>query len=112
MAGLGLLLCACAGAAEIAILHTGFVMRAERVECGEQVCVLHTGAGRIELPASSVARIESEPDEPKPVAAEVEPVKPVEKPKAAKSARELVEEMARRHGLPPDQSVRRSSGFA
>lgn len=102
LAGLGLLLCLWAGAVEIAVLHTGFHMRAEKVECGEQVCVLYTGAGRIELPASSVARIEGEPDEPKPVAAQVEPVKPEETPKAAKSARELVEEMARRNGLPPE----------
>ena len=58
LTGLGLCLCVCACAAEIAVLHTGFHLRAEKVECGVQVCVLHTGAGRIELPASAVARIE------------------------------------------------------
>jgi soluble lytic murein transglycosylase-like protein len=100
--GIGLLLCSWAAAAEIAVLHTGFQMRADRVECGGQVCVLHTGTGRIELPASSVARIESEPDEPKPSAAVVEPVQKIEQVRAPKTARELVEEMARLNGLPPE----------
>jgi soluble lytic murein transglycosylase-like protein len=102
LAGLSLCLCVCAGAAEIAVLHTGFHMRAEKVECGEQVCVLHTGAGRIELPASAVARIESEPDDLRPSVSEAAPVEQVEMPKAAKSARELVDEMAHRNGLPPE----------
>lgn len=102
VAALGLCVCVCVGAAEIAVLHTGFQMRADKVECGEQVCVLHTGAGRIELPASAVARIESVPDDPRPSVAEAAPVKQAEMPKAAKSARELVDEMARKNGLPPE----------
>ncbi|MBA3974449.1 MAG: lytic transglycosylase [Candidatus Solibacter sp.] len=101
-AAAGLCFCLCAGAAEIAVLHTGFHMRADKVECGGQVCVLHSGAGRIELPASAVARIESEPDEPKPSVAQAEPLKKIEQPKAARTARELVDEMARRNGLPPE----------
>lgn len=102
IAGLGLCLCAGAAAAEIAVLHTGFQMRADKVECRGQVCVLHTGTGRIELPASSVERVEIEPEEPRPVEPQAAAAKPIEKPQAAKSARELVEEMARLNGLPPE----------
>ncbi|HNY40464.1 MAG TPA: lytic transglycosylase domain-containing protein [Bryobacteraceae bacterium] len=88
-------------AAEIAVLHTGFRMRADKVECAGETCVLHTGAGRIELGASAVARIEFEPDPPQPT----EPAaasKPTPRINSARTPRELIDEIASRNGLPPE----------
>jgi soluble lytic murein transglycosylase-like protein len=98
-----LLLCPALSAAEIAVLHTGFRMKADKVQCGSEVCVLHEGAGRIELDAALVARVEVEPDEPRPN----EP-SPAVQPAAAtairvaKTPRELIDDMAARNGLPPE----------
>ena len=98
-----LALCPALTAAEVAVLHTGFRMKADRVECGGQVCVLHQGVGRIELDASLVARVEVEhdahrPNEPTPAA---QPSDDAE-PKAARTPREMIDEMAARNGLPPE----------
>lgn len=98
-----LLACPAADAAEIAVLHTGFRMRADRVICEGGTCVLHSGAGRIELAASAVAGVEFEPDPPKPdePAPAVSPT-PAASSKAARTPREMIEEMAERNGLPPE----------
>ena len=98
-----LLLCPALTAAEVAVLHTGFRMKADRVECAGQVCVLHEGAGRIELDAALVARVEVEPDEPRPN----EPSPAIQPAaataiKVARSPRELIDDMAARNGLPPE----------
>jgi soluble lytic murein transglycosylase-like protein len=101
---LALILCPALVASEIAVLHTGFRMKADKVECGTELCVLHTGAGRIELNASVVARIEFEPDPPRPIEPPTaEPPQPVVLPnKAARTPRELIDEIALRNGLPPE----------
>ncbi len=98
-----LLLCPALTASEVAVLHTGFRMKADKVECGSTVCVLHEGAGRIELDASLVARVEVEPDEPRPneLTPAVQPAAEAA-PKAARTPRELIDELAARNGLPPE----------
>ncbi len=86
--------------AEIAVLHSGARMRADRIERIDQRMVLHQGGGRIELDAALVERIEME-DEP---AADLppQPIEPPPGPPPAKSPREPVTEAARRYGLPPE----------
>jgi soluble lytic murein transglycosylase-like protein len=85
-------------AAEYAVLHTGARVQATRIEKQDGRYVLHTGSGRIEIEAALVAGLEHE-DDPVEAVAAVEAA-PVVKP--ALSARELVTEAARRHGLPPE----------
>jgi len=98
-----LVICPAADAAEVAVLHTGFRMRADKVICGAGTCVLHTGAGRIELAASAVAGIEFEPDPPPPVEPppDARPA-PAERIAGRRTPREWIDEMAARHGLPPE----------
>jgi soluble lytic murein transglycosylase-like protein len=101
---LALLLCPALAGSETAVLHTGFRIKADKVECSAGVCVLSTGGGRIELSASAVARIEFEPDPPRPIELPTaEPTKvavpPIRKPR---TPRELIDEIAVRNGLPPE----------
>lgn len=98
-----LLLCPALTAAEIAVLHTGFRMKADKVQCGSDVCVLHEGAGRIELDAALVARVEVEPGEPRPneLPPTVQPAAAAA-PKVARTPRELIDAMAALNGLPPE----------
>ena len=97
------LVCLYADAAEIAVLHNGSRMRAEKVMCEGDTCVLRTGEGRIELAASAVASVEFEPDPPEinEPAPAVPPV-PSALTKAPRTPRELIDEMAARNGLPPE----------
>lgn len=85
-------------AGEYAVLDTGFRLRADRAERDGELVRLYVGAGVIELPARNVLRLEQEEaveahqPEPEPAAqTQLEP---------AIDPRRLIEEAARRHGLP------------
>jgi soluble lytic murein transglycosylase-like protein len=106
-------LCIPALGAEYAVLENGFRMRVDHHErAGDIVRLFTTRDAFVELPASSVVAFEAEdyvapPPAPAPVAPVGTPV--MVPPDAAephaepvpKSARELVEEAALKHGLPP-----------
>lgn len=98
-----LAVCPLAQAAEIAVLHTGFRMRADKVVCHGQVCVLHMGEGRIEVAASAVAGVEFDPDPPQPSEpAQTTVTRAADESKAPRTPRALIDEMAARNGLPPE----------
>ena len=107
LAGAALLVASQAFAGEFAVLTNGHSIRIDRHETAGRNVRLYSGAGFVELPSSSVARFEEEyrpaaaaAAQP-PAAAEVEPQR-------------LVEEAAKRYGLPPQflSSVARAeSGF-
>lgn len=85
-------------AADIAVLHSGARLRADRIETSGTQYILHTAGGRIELPADAVESLEHIED-PAPVpaaaaAAEAAPVRSL-------TPKQLVDEAAIRHGLPP-----------
>ena len=88
-----ILIASCALAGEFAVLDTGFQIHAERHEVDGDVVRLYTEHGEIELPATSVVAFESE------VPATSEPV-PVEPDEA--TPKELIDEAAKRYGLPPE----------
>jgi soluble lytic murein transglycosylase-like protein len=88
-----------AGAGEVAVLHSGFRLRADRLERRGERVVLHTGQGAIELEASAIASIEVEEAAPVAPAAVPAPAPPASPPP---SARELVSAAAGRYGLPPE----------
>lgn len=89
-------------AGDLVTLSTGAQMTVARAECrgGGGACVLHVDGGRIEMPASSVERIERLPEPPRaaepPPAVKAKPAEPPGDP------RTLVTEAALRHGLPPE----------
>lgn len=90
---------ACAAlAGEYAVLDTGFRLRADRAERAGDLVRLYVGAGVIELPARNVLRLEQEEaveiDKPEP-----EPAART-RPQTTIDPRRLIEEAARRHGLP------------
>lgn len=92
-----LYLCVAASAlaAEYAVLDNGFRIRADRHEIDGATIRLFTEHGRIELPASSVVAFE--PDDfvaRKPA--------PEQKADPPRSPEQLVEQAARRYGLPPE----------
>jgi soluble lytic murein transglycosylase-like protein len=84
--------------AEIAVLHSGFRLRADRIECGGGRCILSVDGGQVELERSEIDFIEPDdtppPALPAPAAAAGNT--------APKSARQLVTEAALRNGLPPE----------
>ena len=86
-------------AGEYAILDTGFRIRAERHEVREGIVRLFTEGGEIEIPAQSVVGFEVEEH----VAAR-QPVAPPEAPppEAPPDAKALVEQAARKYGLPAE----------
>ncbi|GIU76006.1 MAG: hypothetical protein KatS3mg004_3093 [Bryobacteraceae bacterium] len=96
-----LFLAVSARGAVLVTFTTGAQMSALQAEClhGEARCVLYFEGGRIELPASSIAGIESlpAPEEPREAAPAAPPPQ-----KARRDPRELVTEAALRHGLPPE----------
>lgn len=101
-----ILLCLPALAGEYAVLQSGFRIKVDRYEQVGSNIRLHTGPGSmIELPAASIAAFE--PDEyvpPPPPAPEPQPAAPAQpEPKPApKTPKDLVDEAARKHGLPAD----------
>lgn len=103
------LLCLPAMAAEYAVLQSGFRIRVERYErAGEFVRLYTGGESMIELPASAVAAFEPDeyvappPPPPAPMAASAEPPTAPEPVAAVRSPQELVEQAAKKHGLPPE----------
>jgi soluble lytic murein transglycosylase-like protein len=84
-------------AGEYAVLDTGFRLRADRAERVGEIVRLYVGAGVIELPAQSVVRLEPEEAVAAP---EPQPEPPARRPEQAIDPRRLIEEAARRHGLP------------
>lgn len=96
---LGLSLAAAALAGEYAVLATGFRLRADRVERDGEIVRLYLGGGLIEIDARSLVRLEKEEaaDLTGPVA---EPTPATRTPEPPADPRRLIEEAARRHGLP------------
>lgn len=92
LAGLSLLLAGQAMAGEFAILANGHSLRIDRHEAAGEKVRLYAGSGFVELPASAVVRFE---EEYRPEAA------PAPADPAPADTRRLVEEAARRYGLPP-----------
>jgi soluble lytic murein transglycosylase-like protein len=98
----GMLLSASAFAGEYAVLATGFRIHAVRHEMENGVVQLITENGTISLTAEQIVAFEAEPDAPKPTpAAAPVPAPAAIAEKKPLSARELVDEAARRNGLPP-----------
>lgn len=87
-----------AHAAEFAILRTGAVLRADRIERTPERVILYSASGRTELPPDQIESYESvaEPAPP-PLAVSAPP--PVTPP-VPRSIPELLSEAAERHGLP------------
>lgn len=97
-------------AAEDAILTTGARIRADRHELTEHTVKLHTRGGIIEIPSSTVQGFEpvespgfaanpEGPSAPAPVARA--PLNPPPPPPARVHPKQLVQEAAERHGIPP-----------
>ena len=89
-----------AWAGEYAVLANGFRLRVDTHEKVGGIVRLHTSGGTIELPSAQVSHFEQEeivpeapPSSPSPEDASVKP---------AISPRELVEEAAKKWGLPPE----------
>lgn len=87
---------------DLATLVNGHQIRADRHELQGSVVRLYTGGGVLELPASSIASIETwAPPAPAPVAPAGPTVAPAPVPPRAASSHELIDEAAERYGLPP-----------
>ena len=93
-----LLACLPVCAADLAVLQTGARLRADRIEKTATQYILHSADGRIELPLDAVESIEHI-DDPAPVSAVVPSA--AAKPAVALTPKQLVDEAALRHGLPP-----------
>lgn len=89
-------------AADLVTFHTGAQMTVLRAECPADagLCTLHFDAGRVELPASAILRIEPLPEPDRPPAQP--PADPRAEAQQARDPRQLVTEAALRHGLPPE----------
>jgi soluble lytic murein transglycosylase-like protein len=83
---------------EYAVLRNGFRMRVDRVERAGDRVRLHAASGVTELPAAEILEIEADdapPDPPRPGA-------PLPVPAFPATPRQLVDEAAAHHGLPPE----------
>ncbi|MCW5976540.1 MAG: lytic transglycosylase domain-containing protein [Bryobacteraceae bacterium] len=98
------LLAGVATAAEYAVLHNNFRIRAERHETDGDIVRLATEAGVIELSASDIVGFEPEEHVPAPTPpAFTEAVpQPPERPAPPADPMELLARAAERHGLPPE----------
>jgi soluble lytic murein transglycosylase-like protein len=99
-------------AGEYAVLSNGFRIYADRHEIRDGRVTLYIGEGTMEFPAVEVARFEHQEDAP----AEAGPVAATPVPEAAPALtpREIVQEAARRYGLPlslVEGVARAESGF-
>jgi soluble lytic murein transglycosylase-like protein len=90
-------------AGEYAILKTGLRLRTDRHEISGDMVRLYSGQGFVELSAAQVASFEAEDYVPPPPAPTVAlAAAPVSAPaKPARSPKELLDQAALRHGLPP-----------
>lgn len=84
-------------AADIAVLQSGARLRADRIEKTATQYILYTAEGRIELPAEAVESVEHL-DEPVPMPATAVTVAV---PVPQRTPKQLIDEAAQRHGLPP-----------
>ncbi|MBI1358397.1 MAG: transglycosylase SLT domain-containing protein [Acidobacteria bacterium] len=89
------LACALSGA-ELAVLSTGYTIRAERHEQSGDRVWLHTESGVLELPAASIREFEALPEEP----TEKKPG-PVQETPAPLDVDALVEELSAKFGVHP-----------
>jgi soluble lytic murein transglycosylase-like protein len=101
----------------IAVLASGFEIAADRVERSGGVVRLHAAGGVTEIPASEVVRIEADDRPARTAAAEGGAPAGENAParEAPKNPRQLVEEAAGRHGLPPallHSVARAESGYS
>ena len=88
----------CLYGAELALLESGHRIAIERHELeGEEYVLYSAGGGITRLPRNLITQFEVLPDEPKPVAAPPALAAPAKPPS---NTRELIDEAARRHGLP------------
>jgi soluble lytic murein transglycosylase-like protein len=87
--------------AEFAVLRSGFEVRVDRHEEADGVVRLYTAGGVIEVPVSEISEFvpaeKSELLQPESVTHVTVPAAPV-----VRAPRELVDEAARRYGLPPE----------
>ena len=86
-------------AGEYAVLATGFRLHAERHETAGQIVRLYTSDGSIDLPAAQVVQFEAEEYMPAPPAVAAPAPAPAP-PAATPTPKELVEQAARKQGLP------------
>ena len=84
-------------ATDIAVLQSGARLRADRIEKTATQYILHTADGRIELPVEAVEFVEHLDD---PTAVPVTAT-PVVAPVPSLTPKQLIDEAAQRHGLPP-----------
>ncbi|MGJ5817551.1 lytic transglycosylase domain-containing protein [Paludibaculum fermentans] len=87
-------------AADIAVLHTGARIRAQRIEKLEDRYILISADSRIELKADLIAELEHEDDPPSPQAAPADK-SPTPPPFKEVDPKKLVTEAALKYGLPP-----------
>jgi soluble lytic murein transglycosylase-like protein len=89
-----------APAGEIAVLNTGFRLRAEKIESDGERIRLHLASGVVELDRKAVVGIEADPTPPA-----VPPPPPAAAPRAEPrplTLREMVTQAALKNGLPPE----------
>ncbi|MBS1823730.1 MAG: lytic transglycosylase domain-containing protein [Acidobacteria bacterium] len=100
-----ILLCVPSLAGEYAVLQSGFRIKVERHEqVGTNVRLFTGGDSVIEMPAASIATFEADeyvppPPPPAPVPVQAEPVA---EPKPALTPQELVDQAAKKHGIPAE----------
>ncbi len=80
---------------ELISLTTGFQLEAKSHSTENQMLVLNTTDGTLEVPASAVARIDSFPDDPEPARANAPSL-------STRSSEELLTNAATAQGLPPE----------
>lgn len=88
-----------AQAGEVAILRTGAVLRADRIERTADRVILYNASGRTELPPDQIEGYEAIAD-PAPAPPPAVSVPPAAAPAPARTIPELLSEAAERHGLP------------
>ena len=88
-------------AGEIILLASGMQLRVDRHEKAGDRMRLYTGTGVMEIAAADLVEVEYVADAVPPVAA-LELAVQVVPPKVQRSPRELVEQAALKHGLPPE----------
>ena len=86
-------------AGEIILLASGMQLRVDRHEKAGDRIRLYTGTGVMEIAAADLVEVEQVAD---PVAVAIAELPAVVTPKVQRSPREMVEQAALKHGLPPE----------